>query len=96
MKIVTASYINSPEFNNPVSWLKRIDFVTCIMEELAKKNDVHCIERISYEGELEQEGVHYHFIDLKKKKSYLPRRIHGIISKLEPDIIMIYGNHSRG
>ncbi len=91
MKIVSTSYINTPAYTEPVSWLKRIDFFTGLLEELAKKFEVHSIERISFNGKMEQGGVHYHFIDLKKNKTRIPFRLHRLVAKLKPDIVLIHG-----
>ena len=72
MKIVSTSYSNTPEYTEPVAWLKRIRFYTGILEALAKDHEVTSIERIRYEGSLQQNKVHYHFINLRKKKGIVP------------------------
>jgi glycosyltransferase involved in cell wall biosynthesis len=91
MKILSTSYTNTPGFNDPVQWLDRIDFYTGILEALAKDHEVESIEQISYTGELEREGVKYHFLDLKKSKNYFPQRLHGFIKKRKPDVVLVNG-----
>jgi len=91
MIIVSTSYSKSKEFSSPHEWLKRISFYTGILEELAKKNSVHSIERINYTGNLEQNRVHYHFIRLSKTVERFPVSIHRCIRPLKPDIVLVNG-----
>lgn len=91
LKIVSTSYSKSAEYTHPQQWLERINFYTDLLKELAKHHEVTSIERISYEGELVQDGVHYHFIDLKKKVTRFPWRMHSYIKKLEPDVVLVNG-----
>lgn len=91
MKIVSTSYINTSSFSDPEQWLRRISFHTGILEELAKKQSVESIEQISYSGELERNGVHYHFLDFKKPKLYFPVSLHRYIKKLKPDLVLVNG-----
>ena len=91
MKIVSTSYSKTPEFIDPQNWLKKISFYTGILEELAKQHAVTSIERINYEGEYDQNGVHYYFINLKKKVVHFPFRMHRLIKKLKPDAVFVNG-----
>lgn len=91
MRIVNASYVNTPEFNDPEAWLERISFYTGILEELAKQHEVESIEQINYDGVLERKGVKYHFLNFKKPKLYFPRQLHAYIKKLQPDIVFVNG-----
>jgi glycosyltransferase involved in cell wall biosynthesis len=91
MKLVFTSYSSSPKYNEPLSWLKRIEAYTGILEALSKKHTVISIERINYEGELLQQGVQYYFMRQNKKVLLFPFRQHRFISKLRPDVIFING-----
>ncbi len=91
MKLVFTSYTSSPEYSQPALWLKRIEGYTGILKSLARNNIVTGIERISYEGELEQNGVQYYFIKQKKKVVRLPWRMHRLVKKLQPDVIFVNG-----
>ncbi len=91
MKIVSTSYINTPEFNDPEKWLDRIGFHTGILEELAKKYQVESIEQINYRGMLKRKGVQYHFLNFKKPKLYFPLSLHRYIKNLKPDLILVNG-----
>jgi len=91
MKIISTSYTNTVQFTDPVAWLQRINFYTGILEELAKKHQVESIEQINYSGVLEQDGVKYHFLNFKKRKSYFPLQLHAYVKKLQPDIVFING-----
>lgn len=91
MKIVSTSYVNTPEFNDPGKWLERISFFTGILEQLAKEHEVHSIEQINYKGKLEQLGVQYHFLNFTIPATYFPFPLHGYIKKLKPDIVFVNG-----
>ncbi len=91
MKIVSTSYTNTPEFNDPEQWLERISFYTGILDELAKKYEVESIEQINYSGSLERKGVKYHFLNFKKPKLYFPRKLHSYIKKIRPDVVLVNG-----
>ncbi len=91
MKLIFTSYINTPEYDQPEAWLKRIEAYTGILERLSDGHTVIGIERINYEGEFEQQGVHYSFINLRKKTVYFPFRMHRLITRLKPDVVFING-----
>lgn len=91
MTLIFTSYAGAPEFDEPAAWLHRIEGYTGILESLAPRHKVIGIERINYEGQCEQNGVRYHFIKQKKKIVRFPRRIHGLIKKLKPDVVFING-----
>ena len=91
MRIVNTSYSKSPEFDDPPAWLKRINFYTGILEQLAVNNKVISIERINYKGEYSQNKVHYYFVKQKSKVSLFPFKTHRLIKKLKPDVILING-----
>lgn len=91
MKIVSTSYTNTAEFNDPEAWLERISFFTGILQELAKEHKVESIEQINYSGMLERKGVKYHFLNFGEPVLYFPGRLHGHIKKLKPDIVFVNG-----
>jgi glycosyltransferase involved in cell wall biosynthesis len=91
LHFIFTSYTHSPEFSCPVSWLKRIDFYTGILEKLAQMHKITAIEHIDYSGELNQNGVRYLFQPLKKKICRFPFRKHQLMKKMEPDVIFING-----
>jgi glycosyltransferase involved in cell wall biosynthesis len=87
MKIVFTSFVRVPQYTDPHQWLERIGFFTGILEELAKRHEVHSIEQINYEGSMEKGSVHYHFL----RPSLLRRSLYKFIRKLHPDIVVIQG-----
>ena len=91
MRIVNTSYSKSPEFNDPQIWLKRINFYTGILEQLAVNNKVASIERINYKGEYSQKEVHYYFVKQRSRVSLFPFKTHRLIKKLKPDAVLING-----
>jgi len=91
MLIVNNSYSKSPEFDDPHKWLRRINFYTGVLEQLAINNKVVSIERINYEGEYFQNKVHYHFVRQKNKVGLFPFKTHRFIKKLKPDVVLING-----
>jgi glycosyltransferase involved in cell wall biosynthesis len=91
MKIVSTSYTNTPEFNDPRAWLDRISFYIGILEELAKQHEVESIEQIYYDGELKRNGVLYHFLNFKNQKRHFPFKLHKYIKKIRPDVVFVNG-----
>jgi glycosyltransferase involved in cell wall biosynthesis len=91
MKIVSTSYSKTNEFTDPQKWLDKIGFYTGILEELAKGHEVISIERINYEGEFDQNGVHYFFLSQKKKVTRFPLRLHRLIKQLKPNVVFVNG-----
>lgn len=91
MRLVFTSYVSSPEYNQPDAWLKRIEAYTGILESMSPYHTVFGIERINYEGECQQNGVQYNFINLKKKVTRFPWRLHRLIKMLKPDVVFING-----
>jgi glycosyltransferase involved in cell wall biosynthesis len=91
MKLVFTSYSSSPEYTEPNVWLERINAYTGILENLSFNNTTIGIERIDYEGEYEQNGVHYFFIKLKNKVVRFPWRMHKLIKKLKADVVFVNG-----
>lgn len=93
MRIVFVSYINTPQFNDPQQWLRRIRAYTGILEELAKSIQVISIEQINYDGEYVQRGVRYVFLNYGAKRQLFPHDLHDRIKQLEPDIVFVHGMH---
>lgn len=91
MKIVSTSYVNTPEYTDPEKWLDRISFYTGLLEELANQYQVESIEQINYNGKLERNKVVYHFLNFRKKKLYFPFKLHSYIRNLNPDIVFVNG-----
>lgn len=93
MKFVFASYVNSPGYDRPETWLSRIKAYVGILESLSRQSTVISIEQINYQGTYSFNGVQYHFLNFKKEKLYFPGHLHRFIKKLEPDVIVIQGLH---
>ena len=91
MRIVSTSYVNTPEYTNPEKWLERISFYTGLLEELAKHEKVDSIEQINHESILERNGVTYHFLNFRRRKLYFPFRLHNYIKALKPDVVFVNG-----
>jgi len=91
VKIISAGYIKTTEFDNPRDWLERISFYTGVLEELARQHEVLSIERINFKGVHKQKGVTYHFIRLKRKVILFPWRMHRFIRKQCPDVVLVHG-----
>ena len=91
MTLLFTSYVSSPEYDQPVKWLKRINGYTGILESLSLHHTVIGIERINFEGTHEQNGVKYYFTRLKNKVVRFPWRMHRLVKKLKPDIVFING-----
>ncbi|MFL5739293.1 MAG: hypothetical protein ACJ75B_03680, partial [Flavisolibacter sp.] len=91
MTLVFTGYVGVPEFHDPETWLKRIKGHTGVLEELAKTHKVIEIEKISWEGGLEKNGVQYYFFRMKGAVARFPFRLHRLIKKLQPDVVFFNG-----
>ncbi len=90
MRILFLSYINTPEFNDPKQWLKRIRAYTGILEQLARKFEVISIEQINYSGEYFHNNVRYVFLNYGKRKELFPNMLHTRVKELQPDIVFVH------
>lgn len=91
MRLIFTSYVKTPEYNQPEAWLKRIEAYAGILETLSYDHIVIGIERINFEGEYEQHGVRYSFINLGRKIVHFPFRKHCLIKGLKPDVVFVNG-----
>jgi hypothetical protein len=91
VKIVSTSYINTPEYTDPEKWLERISFYTGLLEALAKRYEVESIEQINYSGHFQNNGVRYHFLNFKKHQLYFPLALNRYIRNLAPDVVFVNG-----
>lgn len=93
MKIVFASYVHIPEYDQPLPWIQRTQSYGGILQALAKKHQVISIEQINYEGEYEHSNVRYMFLKLSKTGRRIPFKLHRHIKSLQPDVVFIHGLH---
>ncbi|WP_448701631.1 glycosyltransferase family 4 protein [Mucilaginibacter sp. AW1-3] len=91
MKFVFASYVTTPEFKSPLTWLKRINIYTGILEALSKKHEVISIEHIDYTGQTFHNGVNYLFTKFAKTERHFPLAMHRFIKRQKPDVVFIQG-----
>ena len=91
MKIVHTSYVNVPDMSDPQAWLDKISFYSGVLEQLSKKYIVESIEKINYTGEIERNGVKYHFLPFKGKHHNFPAKLNRFIKSLKPDIVFVSG-----
>jgi glycosyltransferase involved in cell wall biosynthesis len=87
MRVVSISYNPKHDQPDPHRWLARLDFYTGMLEALAVHCEVISIDMISWEGELEQNGVRHIF--LSNRSSFF--RLNRVVKKLEPGIVLIQG-----
>lgn len=96
MRILFATYVYTPEFHEPGTWLNRIKGYKGILEDLSLRNEVLSIDQISYEGRYHLNGVEYHFkrFPYKHKIGRLfPLRQHRYMQQLQPDVVIVHGLH---
>lgn len=91
MRIISTGYSKTYGYNDPATWLERINFYSGILDELAKQHDVSSIERIEYDGECIKNNVHYHFIPVKGSRVLFPARMHRLIRQKKPDVVLVNG-----
>ena len=93
MRIVHLSYANMIDYDDPLKWLKRINFFTALAEEMAMKEDVMSIHCINHSGVLKRNGVEYHFLKYGGVQTMFPLQLHRYILNLKPDVIVVHGIH---
>jgi glycosyltransferase involved in cell wall biosynthesis len=93
MRFVFASYVVTPEFDNPQAWLERIRIYANMPAALAQKHEVYSIEQINYEGELINKSVIYKFLRLPTSSFSAAVKLNKYIAALAPDIVIIHGLH---
>jgi glycosyltransferase involved in cell wall biosynthesis len=91
MNLIFTSYVSVPEFNDPETWLNRINGYTGILESLSQYHTVKGIERINFQGRTMQKGVEYYFVRLRHSVVHFPWRMHRLIRKLQPHVVFING-----
>lgn len=93
MRFVFASYVVTPEFDNPQAWLERIQMYANMPAALAQSHEVFSIEQINFEGECIHKNVVYKFLRLPASRFYAAIRQNKYIADLKPDIVIIHGLH---
>ena len=91
MRIINLSYVSIKEFEDPESWLKRINYFTGILEEMAKVHTVINFHSIQFKGVVVKNGVEYHFQPLSLFQRWAPFSFHSFIRGLKPDVIIVHG-----
>lgn len=91
MRIIHLSYERSMAYSEPELWLKRIDFFTVLVEQMAKMADVKSIHCINYSGVLQRNGAEFHFLKTSRLQFLFPFGIHRYVRKLDPEIVVVHG-----
>lgn len=91
MKIVHLSYAVVNHYTSPEEWLTKIDFFTGILQQQAHHHHIASVHCIAYDGTLEKENVHYHFINVRTLGRMLPLQINRYVKNLEPDVVIVHG-----
>ncbi len=93
MRFVFASYVITPQYENPHAWLERIQIYANIHASLAQNHEVISIEQINYKGEQQKKGVIYQFLKLPQPHFYAAIKLNIHIAALKPDVVIIHGTH---
>ena len=91
MRIVNLSYVSIKEYEDPESWLKRINYFTGILEQMSRVATVINFHSIQFKGVITRNGVEYHFQPLSLFQRWFPFAFHSYILKLRPDVIIVHG-----
>ncbi|MDB5130551.1 MAG: glycosyltransferase [Mucilaginibacter sp.] len=94
MKYAFLTYNHSLEVDSPEGWYKRTKVYAAVLYHLSKANTVINIKQINYEGECLHNGVHYHFVNFGKKKTYFPVKLNLYVKKIKPDVVFVQGLHN--
>ncbi len=69
---------------------------TCdVLKEVAKQFEVHSFKSAQFNGKVQSNGVHYHFMDKSFFKLCIPFLFHRKLKSLNPDYVLVHGtfNH---
>jgi glycosyltransferase involved in cell wall biosynthesis len=91
MRIVNLNYSVKLAYQSPQEWLGRIGFSAGILTALAKQHEVIGVEQIDYEGTYYDDNVRYEFVRLYYRTPLLPLKLHRLVKKLRPDVVMVQG-----
>ena len=91
MRIINLSYVSIKEYEEPESWLKRINYFTGILERMAQDATIINFHSIQFKGIVTRNGVEYHFQPLSLFQRWLPFSFHSYIIGLKPDVIIVHG-----
>jgi glycosyltransferase involved in cell wall biosynthesis len=78
-------------YNEPELWLKRINFFTVLVEEMAKTTEVKSIHCINHSGVLQKNGAEFHFLKISWLQFLFPFGIHRYVRKLNPEAVVVHG-----
>lgn len=92
MTIIHVSYrFVHPRCDDPWAWIRFLGFFSPILERQAKEAKVIAIYHIHYRGEIEHNGVHYHFPFFKRWQLRIPFALNRYIKRLRPDVVIVHG-----
>lgn len=91
MKIINISHVSFPGEHDPEAWINKSSFFKGIWEAVAQKEQVIFIDFINYNGSLERKGLEYRFLKRSRKALRLPWRIHRMIAREAPDVVIVHG-----
>ncbi len=89
MRIVFLSYNYSPDIHSPKEWIDRIKFYVGWLECLAKEHTVIRVDQVNYEGDFTHNDVQYYCVNDGRKKNYFPKKLHGFVKSLQPDVVVV-------
>ena len=91
MRIVHVSYAIKPQFKDPHTWLKRINFFVDLLEEMSRFASIVNIDLIRFQGSLKKNEVEYHFLKPLAFTNLFPFRLNLYMRKLNPDVVFVHG-----
>ncbi len=89
MRIVFLSYHYSPDIRSPEQWIDRLKYYIGWSEYLSNKHEVIRVDQINYTGDFRHGGIQYYCVDDGKKPNYFPRKLHGFVRNLKPDLVLV-------
>ncbi len=91
MKIINISHVSFPEEHDPEAWISKSSFFKGIWEAVAQKEQVIFIDFINYNGSFKRNGLEYRFLKCSRKALRLPWRVHRMIAREAPDVVIVHG-----
>jgi len=85
------SYERSMAYDEPELWLKRINFFSILVEQMARTADVKSIHFINHSGMVQRKGAEFHFLKISRLQLLFPVGIHQYVAGLNPEIVIVHG-----
>lgn len=91
MKIINLSYQRHSGQRDAAQWISNYGLFYGIWEAVAARNEVQFLEFIDANGQIERNGITYHFQRKNNLSLLFPFALHRFLKKQQPDVVVVHG-----